>query len=89
MLVNKKKKKEKNINLPNFGLCCPGCYWVKLKVSEKKDKYVENEKQLWIIKVTELPNVSGALGTDTKGLILGVKDLEMKGWVESFKLQHY
>ena len=45
---------------------------VKLKESEKKDKYLdfarEFKKKLWKKKVTFIPIVIGALGTITKGL---------------------
>ena len=55
---------------------------VKLKESEKKDKYLDLARELkkqWNMKVTIIPRVIGALGTVTKGLIKGLEDLEIKG----------
>ena len=45
---------------------------VKFKESEKKDKYLDLDrdlKKLWNMKVTVIPIVIGALGTVTEGLI--------------------
>ena len=51
-------------------------YRVKLKESEKKDKYMdlarEIKKKLWEMKVIKIPIVISALGTVTKGLIQGL-----------------
>ena len=61
---------------------------VKLKESEKKDKYLDfawELKKLWNMKVTFNPIVIGALGTVTKGLIKGQEDLEITGWVETIQ----
>ena len=51
----------------------PADHRVKLKESEKKDKYLIIEKKC-IIKVTFIPIVVGALGTVTKGLVQGLKN---------------
>ena len=51
---------------------------IKLKESEKKDKYLDIAKELkklWYVKMT----VIGKLGTVTKRLIKGHEDLEIKG----------
>ena len=51
--------------------------WVKLKESEKKDKYLElvgELKKPWNMKVTIIPIVIGTLGTVNKGLIKGLED---------------
>ena len=37
------------------------------------------------MKVTIVPIVIGALGTITKGLLKGLKDLEIGGWVETIQ----
>ena len=61
-------------------------HWVKLKESEKKDKYLDlarELKKLWNMKVK--PIVIGELGTVTKGLIKGLEDLEIRGRVETLK----
>ena len=58
---------------------------VKLKESEKKDKYLdlaEELKKLWNMKMTFIPIVIGSLGTVTKGLVQGQEDLEIRGRVE-------
>ena len=34
------------------------------------------------MKVTEIPSVSGALGTVTKILVQGLDELEIRGWVD-------
>ena len=40
-------------------------------------------KKLWNMKVTITPIVIGAFGTVTKGLLKGLKDLEVGGGVET------
>ena len=60
---------------------------INLKESEKKDKYLDfarKLKKLWNMKVTIVPIVIGALGTITKGLLKGLKDLEV-GRVETIQ----
>ena len=37
------------------------------------------------MKVTIVPIVNGALGTITKGLLKGLEDLEVGGWVETIQ----
>ena len=62
----------------------PADHKVKLKESEKKDKYlyIAGElKKLRNMKVTVIPVVIGALATFTKGLVKGLEDLEIRGWV--------
>ena len=39
----------------------------------------------WNMKVTIVPIVIGALGTITKGLLKGLEDLEVGGWVETIQ----
>ena len=59
----------------------PADHRVKLKESEKKDKYLDlarELKKLWNMKITFIPIVIGALGTFIKGLIKGLGDLEKK-----------
>ena len=61
---------------------------INLKESEKKDKYpylARELKKLWNIKVTIVPIVIGALGTITKGLLIGLEDLEVGGRVETIQ----
>ena len=64
----------------------PANHWVKLKESEKRDKYlilVRELKKLWNMKVTFIPIVIGALGTVTEGLLKGLEDLDIRGRVET------
>ena len=64
-------------------------HMVKLKESEKKDKYLEfagELKKLWNMKVTVISIVIGALGTVTKGLIKGLEDLEIRRWTETTQM---
>ena len=59
---------------------------VKLKESEKKNKYLyfaREQKILWNMKVTFILIVIGALGTVTERLIKGLEDLEIRGRVET------
>ena len=66
----------------------PAEHKVKLKVREKKDRYldlVRELKKLWNMKVTIIPIVIGALGTVTEGLIKGLKDLEISGRVKTIQ----
>ena len=57
---------------------------IKLKESEKKDKYLDlarELKKLWNMQVTIIPIVIGAFGTETKGLLKGLDDLKVEGRV--------
>ena len=61
---------------------------VKLKEIENIDKYLDHPgklKKLWNMKVTVIPVVIGAFGTITKGLVQGLKDLEIRGRVETIQ----
>ena len=63
----------------------PADHRIKLKESEKKDKYLDlarESKKLWNMKVTIIPIMIGAFGTVTKGL----GDLEIRGRVETIYL---
>ena len=61
---------------------------VKLKESEKQDKYLDltrELKKLRNMKVMVIPIAIGALGTVTKCLVQGVEDLEIRGRVETIQ----
>ena len=61
---------------------------IKLKESEKKDKYLDlarELKKLWNMKVTIIPIMIGAFGTVTKVLLKGLEDLEVGGQVETIQ----
>ena len=67
-------------------LAVPIDHRVKLKESEKNDKYLDLDRELkkpWNMKVTVIPIVIGALGTVAKGLIKELEDLEITGRVET------
>ena len=64
VIINKKKR---TCRIVNFAV--PTDYRVKLKESEKKDKYLNlarELKKLWKMKVTIIPIVTVALGTVIK-----------------------
>ena len=72
-------------NQPKTRICkimdfaVPTEYRLKLKESEKQDKYFDlarELKKLWNLKVTIVPIMIGAFGTVTKGLLKGLEDLE-------------
>ena len=61
---------------------------INLMESEKKYKYLDlarELKKLWNMKVTIVPIVISPLGTITKGLLKGLKDLEGDGQVETIQ----
>ena len=87
MIVNKKRKEKKRTCwIVDFGV--PAYHSVKLKEIEKRDKYLDlarEQKKLWNMKVTVIPNVICALSTVNKGLVQALKDLEIKGLVETIQ----
>ena len=61
---------------------------IKLKEREKKDKYLDlarELKKLWNMKVTIILIVIGAFGIETKGLLKGLKDLDVRGRVKTIQ----
>ena len=59
---------------------------IKLKGSEKKDKYLDLTRELkkpWNMKMAIILIVIGAFGTVPKGLLKGLEDLEIRGRVET------
>ena len=60
---------------------------VKLKESEKKEKYLdlarEINKNLWNMMVTVISYVIGALGAFLIGLVKRLEDMEIRGQVET------
>ena len=66
----------------------PANHRVKLKESEKRDKYLDLARELKKIlnmKVTVIPIVIGLLGTVTKRLVQVLEDLEIRGGVETIQ----
>ena len=81
VIINKKKKICKIVDF-----AVPADHRIKLKECEKRDKYLDlarELKKLWNMKVTIIPIVIGAFGMVTKGLLKGLKDLEVGGRVET------
>ena len=73
IIINKRKRICKIVDF-----VFPVDHIINLKESEKNDKYldlVRELKKMWIMKVTIVPNVIGALSTATKGLLKGLEDL--------------
>ena len=63
-------------------------YEVKMKESEKRDKYEDlarELKKLWNMKVTVIPIVIGALSIVTKELVQGLEELKIREWVETIQ----
>ena len=87
IIINNNKKKKKICKIVDFAV--PADHRIKLKECEKRDKYLdlgrELKKKLWNMKVTIIPIVSGAFGTVTKGLFMGLEDLEVGGRVETIQ----
>ena len=66
----------------------PADHRIKLKGSEKKDKYFDlarEMKNLWIMKVKIIPVVICILGTATKGLVQGMEDIEITKRVKTLQ----
>ena len=85
IIFNKKERTGRIVNFP-----VSAKHKMKLKESEKKDKFfdlsMELKKKLWNMKVMVIPIIIGALDTATKGLVKGLEDLEIRGRVETIQL---
>ena len=83
IIINKKKRTCKIVDFT-----VPADHRIKLKECEKRDKYFDlarELKKLWSRQVTIIPIVIGAFGTVAKGLLKGLKDLEVGGRVETIQ----
>ena len=83
IIINKKKRTCKFVDF-----AVPADHRIKLKVREKKDKYLDlarELKELWNMQVTITPIVIDAFGTVTKGLLKELEDLEVGGRVETIQ----
>ena len=59
-----------------------------LREGKKRDKYLDltrGLKKLWNMKVMVIPIVIVTLSTVTKGFVLGLEDLEIRGQVETIQ----
>ena len=84
LIINNKKKRTCKI----VDFAVPADHRIKLKECEKKDKYLDlarELKKLWKILVTIIPVVIGAFATVSKGLLKGLEDFEVGGWVETIQ----
>ena len=86
-------KKERTCRIVDFAVSAD--HRVKSKECEKRYKYLDltrERKNLSNMKVTVIPIVIGAFGTVTKGLVQGLKDLEITGrvvgWLVVWVLWH-
>ena len=80
------QQKKRTCKIVDFAV--PADHRIKLKECEKKDKYLEFDrelKKLWNMQVTITPIVIGAFWTVTKRLLKGLEDLEVGGWVETIQ----
>ena len=78
-----------NNNNNNNNFAVPADHRIKLKESEKKDKYLDlarELKTLWHMKVTIIPIKIGSFDTVTKGLLKGLEDLVAGGRVETIQI---
>ena len=76
IIINKKKRTYKI-----EGFAVPADHRIKLKESEKKDKYLDlarELKKLWNMKVKIIAIVIGTFGTLTEGLLKGLEELEVE-----------
>ena len=84
IIINKKKRICKI-----FDFAVPSDHRINMKECEKKDKYLDlarELKKLRNIKVRIVPNVIGAFGAITKGLLKGLEDLEVGVRVETIQM---
>ena len=80
------QQKKKTCKIADFVV--PTDHRVKLKKREKKDEYFDHArelKKLWNMKLMFIPTVICALGTDTKGLIKGQENLQIRGRVDTIQ----
>ena len=83
---NNQQKKKKICKVVDFAV--PADHWIKLKESEKRDKYLDlarELKNLRNMKVKIIPIVIGAFGTVTKEILKGLEDLEVGGRVKTIQ----
>ena len=70
LIIINNNKKKRNCKIVDFAVSAD--HRIKLKESEKKDKYLDlarELKKLWNMQVTIIPIVIGALGTVSKGFL--------------------
>ena len=85
VIVNNNNKKR-ICRIADFAI--PADHGMKILKSEKRDKYLDLDKELkktWNMNVTVLPIMFGALGTTLKTLVRRLEDLEKRGQVETIQ----
>ena len=83
MLINKKK-----ITCHLVDFVVPADHRVKMKESEKIDKYLNLARELrklWNMRVTVVSIVIGTLGTITSSLEKSLDELEIRGTIETIQ----
>ena len=83
----KKRKEKRTCKIVDFAV--PADNRVKLKESEKKDKYLDlarELKKLWNMKLTVISIVISGPGTVTKGLLKGPEGFDIIGRVETIQI---
>ena len=78
------QKKKRTYRIEDFAISA--AHRVKLKESEKKDKYhdlARELKKLWSMKMTVIKIAIEAFSTATKALLQGREDLDIRGQVEA------
>ena len=81
IIINKKMRICKIVDF-----AVPADHRIKLKKYKKKDKNLDRAselKKLWNMKLIIIPIVIGAFGTEIKGFLKGLEDLESGGRVET------
>ena len=63
----------------------PADHRIKLKESEKKDKCLARELKKTMEHI--IPVLIGAFGTVSKGLLKGLEDMEVGGWMETIQTE--
>ena len=84
---NNQQQKKKTCKIVDFAVSAD--HRVKLKESEKKEKYLDlarELKKMWNMKVTFIPIIVGAFGTVTEGLLKELEDLEIWGRVATIQI---
>ena len=84
LVIVTKKNRERTHRIVDFAVSID--HRVKLKESEKGDKYLDHARELkiiWNMKVTMIQYVIGALGTVAKRLVQWLEELEIRGREET------
>ena len=85
-IKKKKQKKTRTCRLVDFA--APADHWVKIKEKENKTNLAWELRNLWKMRVTVIPVVTGVLGTVPKSLERGLEKFEIWGQSRQSKLQH-